>query len=207
MTASEVQLDAFSLLCLAFQKFTKLSFSEAALTQCFTCTLVFFTTDLHKHCLNNIQFKYFCNVMLETVIIQRYGIYLQYYAVVLELFRNVQNVLKYLKTKCEHCQGEKRCLRERKHRYILSQHILMLYYGHNFRQGRSSVVDWKRNWLIGAVQLLLGVLICIPNPKGDPPPHMRKRFGSPGLHAGHEHTVTYNLALSPPSPMCQLTLL
>lgn len=45
--------------------------------------------------------------------------------------------------------------------------------------------------------------ICIPNPWGDPRPPR----GDGGLRAGHKHTLTRNLALSPPSPACQPTLL
>lgn len=36
---------------------------------------------------------------------------------------------------------------------------------------------------------------------------MRQSSGSPGLYGGHERTLTHNLALSPASPVCQLTLM
>lgn len=57
----------------------------------------------------------------------------------------------------------------------------------------------------GEPRLCWGIFICILQPE-DGLSH-ETQLSQSGSSAGHERTVTYNLALSPPSPACQPALL
>lgn len=70
-------------------------------------------------------------------------------------------------------------------------------------QGFGKAIHWygQRDWLGSSTTVLRDSLSSCGGKC-----HPRESTGSAGLQAGHERSVTHNLALSPPSPVCQLIL-